>query len=170
LYICDTRIDPELLAVSEKEVDAVVKPKTRGVAKDTRSDKRMKVRPFAAAALRLKGGKAKGRKPRGVTAKPAKKPATTSAKKPAKAQPREVDFRVRELDPQRKCGVGTSVERLYRVDECDEDGAVRLHLVFLDRHGWYCEHGRNCPAVPHARKLGDRARHHGSTQNGRMRA
>jgi hypothetical protein len=156
----------------------VIKPKTRGVAKHARSDERAKHQPFAGTAVRLKAGKAgkanasraKGPTARATTAKPAKKAVRTSAKKQAKAEPPELDFRVRELDPQRKCGVGTSVERLYRVDECHEDGSVRLHLVFLDRHGWYCEHGRNCPAVPHARRHGDRARQHGPTQNGRMRA
>jgi hypothetical protein len=58
---------------------------------------------------------------------------------------------VRELDPQRKCGDGTSVQFLYRVDET-VDGRATAHLVFFDRHGWYCEHGRTCPAVAHARK------------------
>jgi hypothetical protein len=58
---------------------------------------------------------------------------------------------VRELDPQRKCGEGTSVQFLYRVDET-VDGRATAHLVFFDRHGWYCEHGRTCPAVAHARK------------------
>jgi len=66
-------------------------------------------------------------------------------------------FEVRQLDPIRKCGARTSVERLYRVDEFDE-ARTRVHLVFFDRHGWYCEHGRDCPAVRHARELGDRAR------------
>lgn len=61
---------------------------------------------------------------------------------------------IRELDPQRKCGPGTSVQFLYRVDET-VDGRATTHLVFFDRHGWYCEHGRTCPAVGHARK------HHG---------
>ena len=58
---------------------------------------------------------------------------------------------VRELDPQKKCGAGTSVQFLYRVDE-SVDGRASAHLVFFDRHGWYCEHGRSCPAVAHARK------------------
>ncbi|HTE47820.1 MAG TPA: hypothetical protein VK636_21435 [Gemmatimonadaceae bacterium] len=62
-------------------------------------------------------------------------------------------FCVRALDPQQKCGPGTSVQQLFRVDEA-VDGATRTHLVYLDRHGWYCEHGRNCVAVSHARKLG----------------
>ena len=58
---------------------------------------------------------------------------------------------VRELNPQQKCGAGTSVQFLYRVDE-SVDGRASAHLVFFDRHGWYCEHGRSCPAVAHARK------------------
>jgi hypothetical protein len=62
-----------------------------------------------------------------------------------------VTVAVKELDPQRKCGVGTSVQFLYRVDE-SVDGRSTPHLVFFDRHGWYCEHGRACPAVMHARK------------------
>jgi len=32
------------------------------------------------------------------------------------------------------------------------DGRITAHLVFFDRHGWYCEHGRTCPAVGHAKK------------------
>ena len=66
-------------------------------------------------------------------------------------------YRVRELDPQDKCGPGTTVQQLYRVDESN-NGASRVHLVFFDRHGWYCEHGRNCQAVSPAVKFGDRAR------------
>ena len=64
-------------------------------------------------------------------------------------------YRVRELNAQDKCGPGTSVERLFRVDET-LDGTARAHLVFLDRrHGWYCEHGVQCPAVGQARRMGD---------------
>lgn len=62
---------------------------------------------------------------------------------------------VRALDPQRKCGAATTVQYLFRVDET-VDGRVKAHLVFFDRHGWYCEHGRTCPAVTHARKHGGR--------------
>jgi hypothetical protein len=58
---------------------------------------------------------------------------------------------VKPLDPLRMCGPGTSVQFLYRVDE-QVDGRHTAHLVFFDRHGWYCEHGRTCPAVGHARK------------------
>lgn len=73
-----------------------------------------------------------------------------SRAKPEKPAP-VVTVAVKELDPQRKCGVGTSVQFLYRVDESVE-GRSTPHLVFFDRHGWYCEHGRACPAVMHARK------------------
>ena len=59
---------------------------------------------------------------------------------------------VKPLDPLRKCGPNTSVQFLYRVDE-HVDGRSTPHLVFFDRHGWYCEHGRTCPAVGHARKF-----------------
>jgi hypothetical protein len=65
------------------------------------------------------------------------------------SKPRTV--RVRPLDPQAKCGVGTSVQHLFRVDEM-VNGASATHLVFFDRHGWYCEHGRNCPAVDDVRR------------------
>ncbi|MGZ8377794.1 MAG: hypothetical protein ACXW31_03635 [Thermoanaerobaculia bacterium] len=54
--------------------------------------------------------------------------------------------RIRELDPFARCGPDTSVEQLYRVDE-SLDGRPTVHLVYLDRHGWYCHHGRSCPAV-----------------------
>ena len=59
---------------------------------------------------------------------------------------------VKPLDPLRKCGPKTTVQFLYRVDE-QVDGRSTPHLVFFDRHGWYCEHGRSCPAVGHARKF-----------------
>ena len=49
------------------------------------------------------------------------------------------------------CGSGTSVQFLYRVDEL-LDGAPTAHLVFFDRHGWYCVHGRACTAVDDVRK------------------
>jgi len=59
--------------------------------------------------------------------------------------------RVRRLDPQAKCGAGTSVEHLFRVDETS-NGATVTHLVFFDRHGLYCAHGRSCPAVDDVRR------------------
>jgi hypothetical protein len=63
-----------------------------------------------------------------------------------------VHVAVKPLDPLRKCGPNTSVQFLYRVDE-QVDGRSTAHLVFFDRHGWYCEHGRTCPAVGHAKKF-----------------
>ena len=97
------------------------------------------------------GGRAKSKQPQ--------------AKAPA------VHFRVKELNAQQKCGLGTSVERLFRVDETAE-GLARAHLVFMDRrHGWYCEHGVECPAVGQARRIGEADRQHiGRTNNGGMRA
>ena len=94
---------------------------------------------------------------------------TASRKSEAKTPP--VEFRVRELDAQQKCGPGTSVERLFRVDE-RADGPPKAHLVFLDRrHGWYCEHGVECPAVGPARRIGEAgSQHTGRTNNGGMRA
>jgi hypothetical protein len=72
-----------------------------------------------------------------------------------KAPPERKVVRVLDLDPIEKCGRGTTVERLIRVDEM-VDHAREAHLVFFDRHGWYCEHGRTCPAVGHARKHAER--------------
>jgi hypothetical protein len=64
-------------------------------------------------------------------------------------RPRRV--RVTALDPQTRCGLGTTVEHLYRVEERIADGRV-VHLVFNDRHGWYCLHGPSCPAVNDVRR------------------
>ena len=94
------------------------------------------------AEVRAKGNKAKAKKP----AKGAK---TVSTPREPKAD--AAIWSIRALDPTRKCGPGTSVERLLRVDE-KANGRTTAHLVFLDRHGWYCEHGPSCPAVLPARK------------------
>lgn len=64
--------------------------------------------------------------------------------------PREL-MRIRQLDPQGTCGEGTTVMQLFRVDDLPEETA-RVHMVFHDRHGWYCEHGRECPAVAAVRR------------------
>ncbi|MFN2567889.1 MAG: hypothetical protein ABR499_23095 [Gemmatimonadaceae bacterium] len=72
-----------------------------------------------------------------------------------KPPPERKVIRIVDLDPFEKCGPGTSVQRLIRVDEMI-DQAREAHLVFFDRHGWYCEHGRTCPAVGHARKHAER--------------
>lgn len=110
-------------------------------------------------------GKSAGRKAKGTkkavktrSKKPTKstavrKTAVAKRGKPAKT-PRVpvVRMAVKPLDPLRKCGPRTTVQFLYRVDE-EVDGRNTPHLVFFDRHGWYCEHGRSCPAVGHARKF-----------------
>ena len=124
-----------------------------------------------------------GRKTMGKKRQPARRPGARGGSLPrtsnqgrakaklAPARVPEVQFRVKELNAQQKCGAGTSVERLFRVDET-ADGAAKAHLVFLDRrHGWYCEHGVECPAVRQARRIGEAHRQHiGRTNNGRMRA
>ena len=73
---------------------------------------------------------------------------TSQGRRP-EAPPRTV--RVRALDPRAKCGAATSVERMFRVDEA-LNGTQITHLVFFDRHGLYCEHGRSCPAVDDVRR------------------
>lgn len=60
-------------------------------------------------------------------------------------------MRIRALDPQATCGQGTTVLQLFRVDDLPF-GDHTTHLVFFDRHGWYCEHGRECPAVAAVRR------------------
>ena len=111
-----------------------------------------------ATAKRSKGGKRRASKPK----------TTVSKKTPVKRRPskrgavagvveRPPAFGVEELDPRSKCGPSTSVQRLLRVREKGERGEL-THLVFFDRHGWYCEHGKNCTAVPHAMKFGARSR------------
>ena len=75
-----------------------------------------------------------------------------SARKPTKAAAALAPaLRIRKLDPLRICGERTSVVQLFRVDEQlltgKAAGARQVHLVFNDRHGWYCEHGRSCHAV-----------------------
>lgn len=57
------------------------------------------------------------------------------------------EVKVKELDPVARCGPDTSVELLYRVDERLDGRAAGVHLVFFDRYGWYCVHGRGCAAV-----------------------
>jgi hypothetical protein len=119
--------------------------------------------------LRLGAQVAKVKK-RGRVRKPAVKRAGGRKHAPSGATKKTATaFDVRELDPISKCGAGTSVRRLFRIDEHAEDG-VRVHLVFFDRHGWYCEHGRDCPAVAQVRTTGVGARPLGPNNNGRMRA
>ena len=112
--------------------------------------------PLARRKPAAKAKRASGRKAAIAARSAARKPLggrRRGAKKllPAKAPARFV--KVRELDPLVMCGPGTSVARLFRVDE-RVDGLAAIHLVFYDRHGWYCEHGKACPAVHDVRKLG----------------
>jgi hypothetical protein len=109
--------------------------------------------PKAATGRSRKPTKPAARKaattPRGKAAPLAAKPA---ARKGAKAVvPAKPGLQIRELDPLRVCGDRTSVVQLFRVDEQLVGGKVagarQVHLVFNDRHGWYCEHGRSCHAV-----------------------
>ena len=140
-------------------------------------------------------GKRKGRKVKAVGGVPKAKARRSTRGGGArgrpfqpKAPPERTVVRIVDLDPVEKCGRGTTVQRLIRVDELI-DREPEAHLVFLDRHGWYCEHGRTCPAVGHARKHAERVARspqHGAewtkkdrtgaartkdwTPNGRMRA
>jgi hypothetical protein len=98
------------------------------------------------------GGKRNGTK-KAVRTQSKKRSTSRKRAAPKGAQPvKSVRVVVRSLDPLRKCGPKTTVQLLYRVDE-QVDGRSTPHLVFFDRHGWYCEHGRSCPAVGHARKF-----------------
>jgi hypothetical protein len=60
--------------------------------------------------------------------------------------------RIRPMDPVQMCGKGTSVTKLYRVEETTDQTRIH-HLVFFDRHGWYCEHGKQCGAVGDVQKF-----------------
>jgi hypothetical protein len=118
---------------------------------------------------RKKSTKRKTRTPPRAKKKPVK-PSTKAKQKPS---PAASQFDVRALDPKERCGQRTSVEQLYRVTETVGDGTTGAHLVFFDRHGWYCVHGAKCPAIQHARKFGERVRPvkaNGPTHTERMRA
>jgi hypothetical protein len=118
---------------------AKAKKATSGVTKVART----------ASPVPAKGRKAtKAAKPTKASQRRSKGKAT---KKPLPPPPVST-FHVRELDPLQKCGAGTSVQRMFRIDETN-GGVVKPHLVFYDKHGLYCEHGRDCPAVPHARSV-----------------
>jgi hypothetical protein len=131
-----------------------VKKKKLGTAKAKKSDS--KSRP--SAAKKRPGTVGAAKKPRSKKAvrfmRKTKVVTTTkgaNATKVAVGGAGERRVAIKPLDPVQKCGPGTSVQFLYRVDE-SVDGRSTAHLVFFDRHGWYCEHGRTCPAVGHAKK------------------
>ena len=118
------------------------------------------VQPRTRKQVEARKGTAKRGKKGVKTARKQARKTTAGAKKAGKlalvrgrvAEPPVVRVAVKPLDPLRKCGPNTTVQFLYRVDE-QVDGRSTPHLVFFDRHGWYCEHGRTCPAVGHARKF-----------------
>ena len=64
----------------------------------------------------------------------------------------ERKVRIRPMNPLQMCGKGTSVTQLYRVEETGDRGRIH-HLVFFDKHGWYCEHGKQCSAVGDVQKF-----------------
>jgi hypothetical protein len=114
-----------------------------------------------AASVPAKRAAARGGKP-ALTLVKSTPTARNSAKRGGKITGRSVAalpparvVKIKELNAQGKCGPGTSVVHLFRVDEvCN--GTPAVHLVFFDRHGWYCEHGRTCPAVEDVRKVAGR--------------
>jgi hypothetical protein len=56
-----------------------------------------------------------------------------------------IDVTVTAIDPRDALGEGTRVRGLWKVAW---PGERRPHLVYHDRHGWYCEeHGASCRAV-----------------------
>jgi hypothetical protein len=60
--------------------------------------------------------------------------------------------RIRPMNPIEMCGKGTSVTQLFRVQEQLDHTRIN-HLVFFDRHGWYCEHGKQCGVVKDVQKF-----------------
>jgi hypothetical protein len=120
----------------------VAKVKKAGAVRVVRSRKKAKAKNAPSGARKIGRRKPTG----GKVGRRAK------VKVVLKRAPPPPTFRVTALDPQKKCGAGTSVQELFRVSEESSDG-LRSHLVFFDRHGWYCEHGRDCPAVLHAKKF-----------------
>jgi hypothetical protein len=103
-------------------------------------------------------------------AKAGRRATTARGKRPVQPTaplPREIF--IKALDPLRKCGPNTSVLHMFRVDESIGGAHAATHLVFYDRHGWYCVHGRTCQAVEDVRKHGG-VKQVGLDYNGRMRA
>ena len=135
---------------------STAKGRRRAAKVPTRTAVKGVTRKAAKGATRKVARGATGKASRGAARKAGKKVGREVARHPGRqaakpaAMARSI-IRIRDLDPYKKCGAGTSVERLVRVDEM-VDRRLEAHLVFLDRHGWYCEHGRSCHAVGHARK------------------
>ena len=130
---------PERRSAASREVSVrSAAARKRGKATEPRSRSEAAPRPKAARGPNATRGKKAPRKSAKIVAA-------------AKAtEPTEL-MRIRELDPQAACGQGTTVMQLFRVDDLPF-GNDTTHLVFFDRHGWYCAHGRDCPAVAAVRK------------------
>jgi hypothetical protein len=117
-----------------------------------RESVRAGTRPKSASRGSASGARrsaAKGKAPKGAALK---RGAIKGHKQMAQLPVARV-VRIKALDPYEMCGPRTSVVHLLRVDEL-QDGASAVHLVFFDRHGWYCEHGPACRAVEDVRKKG----------------
>jgi hypothetical protein len=84
-----------------------------------------------------------------LTLPPVRRSLNSRGKEKAKV---ERKLRIRPMDPVEMCGKDTSVMRLYRVEETIDRARIH-HLVFFDRHGWYCEHGKQCSAVRDVQKF-----------------
>jgi hypothetical protein len=76
------------------------------------------------------------------------------ARKAGRKNPVEVppSYELEPLDPWLMCGPDTTVTELWRVVERQER-EKQIHLVYFDRYGWYCEHGRGCKAVAEVRRV-----------------
>lgn len=120
--------------VAAKVAAAVVRTTSTRAPKTGPPSGRPKARASARAkAVPVKAPPAKGR--------------TTGKRRVRYVAPAVREVKVKELDPVARCGPDTSVELLYRVDEKLDGRATGVHLVFFDRYGWYCVHGRGCAAV-----------------------
>lgn len=61
-----------------------------------------------------------------------------------------INAAITALDPRAVLGASTRVTGIWRVEFA---GERRPHLVYHDRHGWYCEeHGPTCRAVGRVRE------------------
>ena len=70
-----------------------------------------------------------------------------------KKPPSQTRSKVTELDSLERCGKLTTVIQLFRVETLDDD-QIEIYLVFRDRHGLYCDHGRDCVAVKYVMDSG----------------
>ena len=135
--IMSSRPERRTAASGEANVRSAAARK-RGAVRKPRSASEAAPRPKPAARPKAARGKKASRKSAKIVAA-------------AKATTPTELMRIRELDPQAACGQGTTVVQLFRVDDLPF-GDDTTHLVFFDRHGWYCAHGRECPAVAAVRK------------------